>query len=44
MSLSSHFTHRMQSLDVAFFKLLNIYMGIAIEEKLREKLGRLKIQ
>jgi hypothetical protein len=32
MSLSSHCTQRMQSPDVAFFILLNIYMGFAIEE------------
>jgi hypothetical protein len=44
MSLSSHCTHRMQSPDVAFFKLLYIYMGFTIEEKLRGKSERLKIQ
>lgn len=40
LSLPSHCTHRMQPLDVAFFKPLNTYFGSAIGTKLRENPGR----
>jgi hypothetical protein len=34
LSLPSHTTHRMQPLDVAFFKTLSIYVASAIATKL----------
>jgi hypothetical protein len=39
LSLPSHGTHRMQPLDVMFFKTLSTYMASALASKLREKPG-----
>lgn len=45
VSLPSHCTHKMQPLDLSFFKPLNTYMSSAISSKLRERPGtRLNVQ
>ncbi|KAJ4451002.1 hypothetical protein ANN_02438 [Periplaneta americana] len=45
LSLPSHCTHRLQPLDVSFFKPLNTFMSAAISTKMRELLGqRLNVQ
>lgn len=45
LSLPSHCTHRLQPLDVSFFKPLNTFMSAAISTKMRELPGqRLNVQ
>ncbi|XP_069705676.1 uncharacterized protein [Periplaneta americana] len=45
LSLPSHCMHRLQSLDVSFFKPLNTFMSAAISTKMRELPGqRLNVQ
>ncbi|KAJ4443294.1 hypothetical protein ANN_04962, partial [Periplaneta americana] len=45
LCLPSHYTHRLQPLDVSFFKPLNTFMSAAISTKMRELPGqRLNVQ